>query len=235
MTSYGPELAALFRHARRHVTVEDVERSVPGDPGSEGYVGRWKGILEDGTLPTHAKFSVTEVIALTCYGEAESESSQRGFRRFRILTSCVGVILLCTGSRASVCPANYLLIRLLEDLMALRDEVLAELLLPVLPQLRQSLDRLRDIEYPFCVLAELLLRLWGGEAAENLRPIADELIEAEAEARNLYPDGRAFLLGLTNFDTYHNRWRAIVAETLPADTSVESLALIRSAIVEAGP
>lgn len=98
--------------------------------------------------------------------------------------------------------------------------------------LGDSLRQDQELEYPFCHLAAILLRLRKGDHEEDLRQAASELIAAEADAHRLCPDCPMFLVGLTLYDTYYERWMTIVAETIPADTSVEPLALIREATID---
>lgn len=121
----APELLALFHYARQHVTNDDIARCAPGDPGTPDYIARWQSIRKSGQPPLQSDFDVTEVIGLTCYTTPPPGDDGRRFRRFRAFTSCVGAILLWRGEGPYVvCAPNYLVLRLLEDQIALADKEL---------------------------------------------------------------------------------------------------------------
>lgn len=130
-------------------------------------------------------------------------------------------------------PTHYLLIRLLQDQASLHDPMLTELLIPAFEELRESLrqDPWED-EHPFCLLAIILLRLQKGDSPASLRDLARALIADESAIRTHHEvDKDQFLLGLTNFNGFHDDWRLKVAEIIPASVPVEELTLIRQAIV----
>lgn len=224
-------LNELFQYARQEVTLKDIADFAPSDPGYPRYVAELSEIYNSGVIP---KMADSEMIALTNHYEAKTESDPPRFRRFRIFTCSVGMMLLANERASdSVCPVNTLLIRLMEDSLALSDRHLLNLLSSAFDALHTALKECWwwEEEYPFCLLAIIITRLELGDELLSLRSLASQLIEEDQAVRKeIGADTDEFLLGLTNFDTYHHTWRKWICKYLPTETNLEEFVLIRKAI-----
>jgi hypothetical protein len=131
----------LFAHALHFVTPKDIANYCPNDPGYPGYVREFTSLLKSRRPPTSPNFEITETINLTRWGNAEEEREPERFRRFRIFTNAVAVMLYVSdGGSGDTIPANYVCVRLLEDALALQDSELMGLLYPVLGEMYHSAD-----------------------------------------------------------------------------------------------
>lgn len=70
----------LFARARSRVTVADVERYAPNDPGYPEYVAAFEAILRQGEGALNREFAVTETIALTRWSDAPTIAEPTRFR-----------------------------------------------------------------------------------------------------------------------------------------------------------
>ncbi len=107
----------LFQSTRALVTEQDIIDFSPGDPGYGDYVEVWSKIKRKGVIPTDCSFEVTEVIALTGWGNAEKEKSPDRFRAYRRFTTAVALALFSEGNDSDcIRPAGYVARDLLIDL-----------------------------------------------------------------------------------------------------------------------
>jgi hypothetical protein len=211
------------------VTVADVERYAPGDPGYPEYVAAFAAIVRRGEAALHREFAVTETIGLTRWRDAPATADPARFRWFRVLT-CAAEILI----EQSDCP-HYGLAALLVDAFALADAgdvaAPADLFAAICREIaahrfRASLAR----ELSFCVLGELLLA-----SVERLDHAAIEALCIELEARDRrfhawwehegghwadQPKSDELLWSLTIYDQLHPVWLDLVATRFPPQPPV---------------
>lgn len=215
---------ALFERARSRVTVADVERHAPNDPGYPEYVAAFAAILRQGEPALHGGFAVTETIALTRWRDARAEADPARFRWFRVLT-CAAELLL----DRSDCP-HYGLAALLVDSFALADAGDAgapiDLLSAVCREVQAhpyaaSLAR----ELLFCALGELLLAQVDDLAHGAIEALCRELEERDRRFHEWWriegadftdqPKSDELLWSLTVFDQLHPVWLDLVRTRFP--------------------
>jgi len=179
-------------------------------------------------LPSRGGFDITETIGLTRWEKAEKQVEPNRFRRFRTFINVVGLALCVDGNVIDdVLPANYTVIRLIEDAFELADAELLRLLPLAFEEFHAALVARDWEESPFVLLGLLLVKAKLGANEQELSLLADQIIEEERTHA-----GRAsgdFLLGCTFFNQLHRTWKKFVAKFVPASTP--SLALLRDAII----
>ena len=223
-------LNALFHHLRNHVTEEDIREFSPGDPGYPDYVKEWLKILTTGVVPTRADFDHSEVIGLTCWSDASDFPSPKRFLRYRLFTMAVACQLSAQGNCSEeVRPANYVAIKLINDVRDLDDDGTSQLVGFALPDLAEILRSQPWIEeeYPFFYAAEMIWAQRNG-LFDRAVAAAVNLIEAEQSVRQheeFFEESQRFLFGLTNYDQLNDEWDAALGE-LTNPTASEELKLV---------
>lgn len=223
----------LFAHALHFVTPKDIANYCPDDPGYPGYVREFTSILKSRRPPTSSNFELTETINLTLWGKAEEERAPERFRRFRIFTNAVAVMLYLSDEGPSeTMPANYTAIALLDDAHALGDTELLSLLHPVFGELHRSTNNVLwgEDEKPFLTLGQLLLALMGHVPDADIQVGCDRLIAEESRSTRNNSTGE-FLWTCTGFDQLHDRWKALVELAFPKESDNESLLLLRAMLL----
>ena len=222
----------LLEYARRLISSEDIVRFAPGDPGYADYVRCLTAVWETCDVPARAHFDLIEPISLTNYSSPESLEEAGRFCRFRIFGNAIAVALLCDGHSADIVhPPNYVLYLLLYDAGIVADPVLTALLPPVCMELHDRLKAGAEEEYPFGLLAFILASLATGMELAHLAPAAATLLEEEGQMRLVFVAERdEFLLGITCFDHFHDGWRRLIRDNVPAEGAPEEFALIRDAL-----
>jgi hypothetical protein len=228
-----PAIRELFEYALRHVTVEDISRFCPSDPGYSDYVRAFNAILESGTLPKEADFDITETVALTIWDKADDWPDPVRLRRFRTLTNAVGIAFLIVDdawAEQNLRP-NYLAIRSIEDAHALQDDALLRLLPGAFADLQQSATEILDMpeEVPFLLLGQLLLAFRGFPPSADIPRLIEEL-KTEA-ARHEGNASSAFFWGCTFFDQLQERWQHFVRICFPPESSDEAVNSLRAALL----
>lgn len=194
----------LFELARERVTIEDVRRFAPGDPGYGEYVAAFTELLRRGEAALRSDFAVTETIALTRFSHANSEGDPKRFRWFRMLGCAVEILLdRCDWP-------HYAVAALIVDCLALAQA----------NDRAAPLDRLSaicrevaasgsgDDELLFCTLGELVLA-----GVDRLDDAAIERLCAELEPHeNLWT--------CTCFDALHPVWLDLVDKRCPVHPPV---------------
>jgi hypothetical protein len=209
----------LFERARARVTVEDVRRHAPGDPGYWEYVAAYTDILRRGEAAVSREFAVTETIALTRCSHANSEGDPKRFRWFRVLGCAIEILF-----EESDWP-HYTLAALLVDSFALaqaRDQAAPLDLLSAVCREVAGHPLGFEGEFAFCTLGELLL------AVVDRRD--DAAIETLCAA--LEPHGN--LWTCTYFDALHPVWLDLVDKRCPVHPPV-ALALRKRLLSEGAP
>jgi len=220
----GLSRRASYSHARSRVTVADVERYAPNDPGYPEYVAAFEAIVRQGEGTLNREFAVTETITLTPWSDAPIIAEPTRFRWFRILTSAAEILI-----EQSECP-HYGLAALLVGSFALQDagdtaaptDLLSEVCREVaVHPFRSILTR----EHAFCVLGELLLA-----SVERLDHVAIEALCIELEERDRrfhewwqfegghwadQPRSDEFLWSLTSYDQLHSVWLDLIGTRFP--------------------
>jgi hypothetical protein len=222
----------LFAHALHPVTPQDISNYCPNDPGYPGYVRVFTSILKSRRPPASSNFEISETINLTRWGNAEEERDPDRFRRFRILTNAVAVMLyLSDEGPGDTIPANYVCIRLLEDAFALQDAELMSLLYPAFDEMHHSAGNAwwGEDEKPFLILGQLLLTLMGYAPDADVQTLCDRLIEEEAHCTS--NDSGEFLWGCTSFDQLHDQWKTLGDIAFPKESENESLLLLRAMLL----
>lgn len=216
----------LFARARSRVTVADVERYAPGDPGYPEYVAAFQAILRQGERALSRTFAVTETIGLTRWSHAPAIGDPTRFRWFRVLTCAVEILI-----DQSECP-HYGLAALLVDSFALaeaRDAAAPiDLLSAVCREIAAHPRRSSWVkEYAFCVLGELLLASVDRLDHAAIETLCVELDERDRRFREWWeleaaqwddqPGADEFLWSLTVFDQLHPVWLDLVGTRFPMD------------------
>lgn len=207
----------LFARARERVSVEDVRRYAPNDPGVFEYIAAFTDILRRRERALSREFAVTETIGLTRWTHANSGVDPKRFRWFRILTCAVEVLV-----EQSECP-HHGVATLLVDCFALAQAgdkaAPLELLSAVFREIAAHPLGSIDDEFGFCTLAELLLA--GVDRLDNAA--------IEALCATLEPRGN--LWSLTVFDQLHPVWLDLVDKRFPVHPPV-ALALRKRLLSE---
>jgi hypothetical protein len=222
----------LFAHALHFVTPKDVANYCPNDPGYPGYVREFTSILKSRRPPTSSNFEISETINLTRWGNSEEERDPDRFRRFRIFTNAVAVMLYVGDEGpGDTIPANYICISLLEDALALQDAELMGLLYPAFDEMYNSADNAwwGEDEKPFLILGQLLLALMGHAPDASVQTLCDRLIQQEARCTK--NDSGEFLWECTSFGQLHDAWKAHVEIAFPKESDNESLLLLRAMLL----
>jgi hypothetical protein len=218
----------LFDYAVEFITPEDVALFAPADPGYHGYVSTWCAILKHRKVPRRLTFEVSETIDMTQWGHANRTSDPLRFRRFRVLTSAVEVSLLLDGlADIWSFPPNYVIVRLLDDALALGDTALVRLTRPVLEELHRFLLEDDADEAPFALLGVMLADAILGASAQALSSQTDQLMQEENQFGGQFSGD--FLFGCTNFDTLNKVWISLIRQLLPPATP--QLTLLRDALL----
>lgn len=231
-------IAALnfFKYAADNVTLEDVAKFCPNDPGYPDYVREFSAILTSRIIPTEFDFDITETINLTRWGKPEQEFQKQQairYRRFRIFTNAVGLaIILGPNEDGWNMGCNYYAISLLDDIAELEDLYANELLLPVLNEMHHKLSHTGSPEEAvFYLLAQLFLALMGHAPKTNLNELVNQLIAEERRLDTDNDDRQEFLWPRTSFDQLHDRWRHFVEKLLPISTSPNPVSRLRDSLL----
>jgi len=213
---------ALFDHARSRVTPDDLRNNTPNDPGCLRYLAAWTDIVATGVMPPRGSFDVEEPIGLTQH----IDDADASLRRYRVLLNSVVLPWLPD----ILISHPDLLARLIDDALALEDEILIARLSEALTDTHARL--LTWEVAPFVSLAVLLLGPVD-DAAIARRVIAEKRFWHAARDEDRWPssppkkfrerprraerDAR-FLLGLTPYDQSKHVWLRLIAERLTAPT-----------------
>ena len=231
-TLMSPACWKLFFYALEPVTPQDISHYCPNDPGYPGYVREFTSIRKTRTPPSASNFEISETINLTRWGNPEEERDPDRFRRFRIFTNAVAVMLYTGGDApGDTLPANYICISLLDEAHALQDAELMRLLFPVFGEMIRPVAETAwgAVEVPFLILGQLLLALMGYAADADIGDICDQLMEKESRCSE--KDGDDFLWGCTSFDSLHHRWKHLVNIAFPTGTDDATVSLLRDALL----
>jgi hypothetical protein len=216
----------LLARARSRVTVADVERYAPNDPGYPEYVAAFQAILRSGEAALHGKFAITETIALTRWSHAPTIADPTRFRWFRVLTAAAEVLI-----DQSEYP-HYGLAALLVDSFALADAGDAaaptDLLSAVCREVAAHPLRSQWVrEHAFCVLGELLLASVDRLDHAAIEALCVELEERDRRFREWWeleaahgadqPGSDEFLWTFTDYDQLHPVWLDLVRTRFPTD------------------
>ncbi|GAA5138820.1 hypothetical protein GCM10023213_18420 [Prosthecobacter algae] len=233
-----PAVLKFFEAAADQVTVEDVVKFCPHDPGYPEYVRTFESILTSRVIPLDFDFDISETINLTQYSHPEKEFQTQEalrFRRFRIFTNAVGLaIILGPNESGWLLACNYYAINLIEDIDALEDDRLEDLLLPVLVEMYQklSLELWRSEESLFYLLAQLLIGFRRDAPRAHLNELADQLMTHEAKLDLDLKEGRhGFLWQRTTYDQMHPRWKHFVEKLFPPVATQDSISRLREALL----
>jgi hypothetical protein len=218
----------LFQYAASFVTPADVSAFVPRDPGSPGYDRMFRQILAARAIPARATFDITETVGLTRWVNAKRESDPVPFRRFRVFTNSVALLMSVLGrAHDEEFPPNYTVISLIDDTAALQDEALWKLLHSGFDQAYHVWTDQHSEEAVFGLLGKLLAIAHLGASDRELTLIADELVDQESHC----PDRVSgdFVFGCTVFDLLRHRWTVHIADLIRPVSP--TLSLIREALL----
>jgi hypothetical protein len=227
-----PACRLLFEYARQFVTPKDIADFCPSDPGYYTYVAKFTSILETGQLArTH--YDISETICLNWYVRNFECIDEVRFRRFRVFTNSVGMAVSAGREGSSdFIPENYLVVSLLVDTDALGDAALFSLLPPAIAELRNRVKMPDEApnEVPLLSLAQTILAFKGYPSKSDPLSLCRQVIkEADALKRD-YPD--EFLWGCSSYDQFRKEWSKLVLCSFPADSTDESVALLRTMLVD---
>ncbi len=221
-------LTRLFERACRNVTRSLIERWVPSDPGSAGYVSKWTEILEQRRFPGEWDFEVSETIGLTTWGDEIDE----GFSRFRSLTGSVALFGIVHEQAVDDDIMDCVLCRLLFDSLVLQDveqlEILNFALIDARPAFSANKGFLCELHSTWAYFAELLIAaLMSGELeveAAAVRLFADE--KASLQLLDDEPMDQALLglFGDTRRGLLHGLWADLATWCLAPFTHLDSIA-----------
>lgn len=231
-----PAAIKFFEYAANKVTVKDVERFCPNDPGYLDYIREFTTILTSRVIPSEFEFDVTETISLTLWGNPEKEYQEQDairFRRFRIFSNAVALaIILGPDEDGWNMGCNYYAISLLADIEALEDDHLYDLLPPVLMEMHQKLSQSGSAkEAVFYLMAQLFLALMGHAPNVNLNELADQLINEESKLDANKDDRQGFLWQRTVFDQMHHQWKEYAEKLVPPSNSQDSVSRLRDVLL----
>jgi hypothetical protein len=182
---------ALFQYALGFVMAADVAAFAPVDPGYWNYVRKFEEILETRRVPERDAFDISETVGLTRWADAEGYGDPQRFRRFRVLLSSVGLSMLVRGrDERDAYPANYMLIRLIDDGFLLGDAVLLRMLPAAFEQAHEACGRECREERGFATLGMMLVGATLGMGNEEMEALAERLMEEEKAVE--YPQGSDF-------------------------------------------
>jgi hypothetical protein len=207
----------LFKYAAGFVSVEDIAKFAPNDPGYENYVREFTQILKSGALPPRADFDITETIGLTRWSNPDREKNPVRYRRFRTFTNAVGVALCVASQRDDdSLPANYSAISLFDDACALHDRKLLSLLLPTFEEFYKVLYADNSAESLFLLLGYLLGMIELKSPEPAIDEVAARIMNEEPEYEEMA--SKQFLWGRTFFDPLHSVWKRYSRELLISPT-----------------
>ncbi len=225
-------LEDLFEFAKGEVTDGDIRKFCPPDPGSSNYVELCTTVRRTGKIPEVVDPDWFEVFGIAQRGSAEQEVDRERFVRFKLFCGAVAAkFLLQEPGLDPVVIVNYVCCSLVMAARDIGDQTLTGILADVFPALATEMEEYRTPsgwvvqEYPFCLLAGMLMRQDLGED-EVAGDMAGQLIEAEGLMRveSFFP-GHEFLMGLTNYDSLHAEWLGL-AESLKNPGGSESVQLV---------
>ncbi len=220
---------ALFQYALGFVTPADVAAYAPQDPGYENYVRAWEQILERRRAPERDEFDISETIGLTRWAAAAREVDPARFRRFRVLTTAVAVVMLVGGrDDHGVYVPNYSVVRLIDDGFELGDDVLWGMFGEVFEQVREACVREYPEETGFATLGIMLVGAKAGMSDSEMEALAGRLMEEEQGCE--WRVTQSFLFGCTHYDQLQGVWKGYAQKLLrPATPGVR---LVREALLE---
>lgn len=211
---------------------------------ADGHYAALRQIRDHRIIPAPLPWEPLEVLNLTRWGEPDEPSCGTvnvGPRGHLVTAFCCAVLLKAADDAQTqdfIHSENDTLIQLVASVFALGREPLeraSEFLAWRLLRLPLSHE-----EYSFFALALLLTRaaLYApGESGDDLTLLAEWVIREEARARRKpisYAWSGHWLLGLTNFDSYHNTWKRLASQILtdPSKSFPAAAAAVMRDIVE---
>lgn len=233
----GVEVAELYRYASDQIAMEDINAFVPSDPETGHYIRILRNLKHDCRLPNPDGSDIemddtylTEALALTLYSDAKETANEQRFRRFRVFTNSI-----CLGTSwtylTDFVVFNYILARLLDDAEALGDQQLNGKIESAFCALHRALmiypDRVTFEEFPFLVIARLIMCNFPGALRQDCEDLIPEFRIVEREAHERWSHTPDLLWGLTNYDTLFPVWRDLIQRHLacaPAESATKLLA-----------
>ena len=236
MTLRGPSaFDDLFLKCTSQISPEAITRWCPGDPGYKSYVKEWQQIWRSKRVPTESNFEVSETVGLTLW-EANSDPE---FLRFRCFTNSVALKLMCVHRQEVVFDLNYPLIRLLSDIISLRDHAAMKLFTYAIEVAERECAA--GIEFlhavPWLAHTRLLAAALNGNT-NDLPNLSRHVIDMDKEFRasvGRFSVSGTFLLSLTSFDTLHPIWVSLSKNLLAPHCDIEGVALILDAFSDFQP
>jgi hypothetical protein len=225
---YSPSNTALFDWLKPHIDDSMLQEIAGADYGlyKEEYFQALVPIRDDPKIPIPLEWPPIEVLETVHWYEVDSPSwnsslnSEQG--HWIRLFSCA--ILLKAGdapeARDYTEEENSILIQLVDSALWLGNEATHNALRLLCWRILCVAPEDADDDYPFFVMAILILRVALFEAGQDpseLILIVNWVIAAEARARNDEKrslDTDEWLLGLTNRGQKHDRWRKVASAVL---------------------
>lgn len=229
-------LDALLDYSCSQITAQDIIEHSFSDPGYPEYVRIATEVFDTKYVATKTRLSgavhmrggcLIECINLTnCCTTGQPVS----FRRYRIFTNTIGLILSSRGVPYDAVPSNRVIANLLFDAQTLEDRTLLTLLYPAFTELCISLNEQRFGLTPFVLLGKLLLCFMGYGNKADIPDLATQIIEEESRLRHeSVSPSKSFLWDLV-YDNSESVWRVLIEQSFPHENQNEVVRLLRASL-----